>query len=275
MSGSSSAPGKPPKTMSSRLMTMKFMQRAAASSPSPSEPEPDEHSTKRRKVGLDTPPQKSTSELGDIQFALRAEEAKRAHHLERLAAEAGETRWVFSFKDAAEGQDRPRNGTLQVVSAGFASIDVPARHVSDNPEDGHDTSRTRSSGRKVFGNLKGSRKENHEDSSDADGSETSGDDEEGGGGADDLIRATQKEAGRRAKAERKVQRKAAQAEAAQLAEKRRSKQVKLSSLKSISGAGGGGGGGSGDKSNMVCYICNVKGHMARECPHPKNRKNKR
>src|SRR4051794_26875518 len=101
MSSTTTSPGSVPKSMSSRLLTMKFMQRAAASgSPTTSTPPtPDEPSPKRRKKDSDSPsrPKKiNIDELADqraVQAALEAEEAKRQAALERQAADAGDTKW--------------------------------------------------------------------------------------------------------------------------------------------------------------------------------------
>ena len=82
-----------------------------------------------------------------------------------------------------------------------------------------------------------------------------------------MIRASKDEAIQRAKAERKVQRRAAKAEAARLAEKRKSKEVKLNKLSSISGGGGGGG-----NVKMECYNCGQKGHGKKDCPQRGSKK---
>src|SRR5208282_5563000 len=98
--GTASTPVKVPKTMSSKLLTMKFMQRAAASSPI-STPTPDQPSPKNTRNGSSPPANQDIELLADqraIQAALAAEEAKRQIALERQAADAGDTRWVLNFK---------------------------------------------------------------------------------------------------------------------------------------------------------------------------------
>lgn len=96
-------------------------------------------------------------------------------------------------------------------------------------------------------------------------------------GANDLIRASKKEAAdQRVKAARKTETKSHKAEAAMLAERRRNKEVKLNRLSSISGGGVSGGGhqnqgGSGRgrtaaNPNVECYNCGEKGHIRMNCP---------
>ncbi|KAL1959904.1 hypothetical protein VTO42DRAFT_572 [Malbranchea cinnamomea] len=103
---------KPEKTMSSRLLTMKFMQRAAAaglhSSPSPATPNRGDDSTddsvppaKRRRSDQTGPASltsgAASSDLQAISAAIKAEEEKRAAAIAKQAAEAGETNWVLEY----------------------------------------------------------------------------------------------------------------------------------------------------------------------------------
>jgi len=110
---------------------MKFMQRAAASSPTNSFPStPDEPSPKRRKKDSDSlsRPKFNVDTLVDqnaIQAAVEAEEAKRQAALERQAAEAGDTRWVLSFEDQ-KGSISPSKLAIRVVQAGYANLDIPS-----------------------------------------------------------------------------------------------------------------------------------------------------
>src|ERR1039458_4985718 len=121
--------------MSSRLLTMKFMQRAAASSsptthPSPGSPE--EPSPKRRRTDSAASLSKfNVDSLADrtaVPAALANEEAKRQAALEKQAAEAGDTRWVLSFEDQNHlAASSPF--ALRVVQAGFASIDASPSQI--------------------------------------------------------------------------------------------------------------------------------------------------
>ncbi|OKL64540.1 hypothetical protein UA08_00481 [Talaromyces atroroseus] len=91
MSGSSARPAK---TMSSRLLTMKFMQRAAASAAD----EPETPSPKRQRLSSSSRAESTpNSDLEAVNAALAAEEQKRAEAVARQAAEAGETNWVLDF----------------------------------------------------------------------------------------------------------------------------------------------------------------------------------
>lgn len=107
---------------------MKFMQRAAASSPTHTSPSPlDEPSPKRQKTAQNTPTKFNVDTLADnraIQAAIKEEEAKKEAALDRAAAEAGDTRWVLSF-EGRKHLNTPTN-TLRVVQAGFASLDHPS-----------------------------------------------------------------------------------------------------------------------------------------------------
>ncbi|KAF3479647.1 uncharacterized protein GIQ15_06623 [Arthroderma uncinatum] len=103
-----------PKGMSSRLLTMKFMQRAAASGAgnnssrvqtppdSPSRRLDDDTSTpssKRRKFE-NSPSHRASangSDMDAISAAIRAEDSKRSAAIARQAADAGETEWVLEF----------------------------------------------------------------------------------------------------------------------------------------------------------------------------------
>jgi hypothetical protein len=121
-----SSPSHAPKSMSSRLLTMKFMQRAAAASSPTSPSSPDEPSSKRRRTDTNSSPSRiNVDALADrtaVQAALASEEAKRQAALEKQAAEAGDTRWVLSFEDQKLlAASSPL--TLRIVQAGFANLD--------------------------------------------------------------------------------------------------------------------------------------------------------
>lgn len=119
-----------PKTMSSRLLTMKFMQRAAAASPSspssptPSTPLPNDQSNKRRKVAHDAAPQQNVEALVNqaaIQAAIAEEEKKVEHALLKRAEELGDARWVLDI--SGQAKDRTAQTPLNVIQVGFAQID--------------------------------------------------------------------------------------------------------------------------------------------------------
>jgi len=117
---------------------MKFMQRAAASSPIiPTSP--DEPSPKRRRTDSNssTPSKINVDSLADrtaVQAALASEESKREAALEKQAAEAGDTRWVLSFEDQRlVAASSPL--ALRIVQAGFANIDSSQSEVRIEEDD--------------------------------------------------------------------------------------------------------------------------------------------
>ncbi|RWA10803.1 hypothetical protein EKO27_g4319 [Xylaria grammica] len=116
------------KTMSSRLLTMKFMQRAAASSPSsaPSTPLPNDQSNKRRKVSHDATPLQNVDTLVNqaaVQAAIAEEEKKVESALLKRAEELGDARWVLDVPEQTKGHTAPT--PLNVIQVGFAQIDSP------------------------------------------------------------------------------------------------------------------------------------------------------
>lgn len=128
MSGSPTMAGKPPKAMSSRLLTMKFMQRAAASSPLSSPSTPDRTSAKRQKLSSDASPLApfDINALADqraIETALASEEAKRQIALDKQALEAGDTRWVLNFEQNGSKESGQQRGNLRIQKSSFAAID--------------------------------------------------------------------------------------------------------------------------------------------------------
>lgn len=99
------------------------MQRAAASSPISSPQTPDLPSAKRQKHCNAPSPATPSADLQAIQAALAAEEAKRSEAIERQAAEAGETKWVLSFRDEEGAVDSHAAGTMRIVTNSYTDID--------------------------------------------------------------------------------------------------------------------------------------------------------
>jgi len=147
-------PNKQPKTMSSRLLTMKFMQRASAS-PSSSPNTPAEPPAKKQRLSsgsyTSSPLSTPTSDAQAVQEALAAEEQKRAEALEREAADRGESKWYLSFK---EPQTPVAESPLHVVSAGYSTLDAAASaRDRSSEEEGTDLVRPSFAGRKSFGKF--------------------------------------------------------------------------------------------------------------------------
>lgn len=242
-----------PKTMSSRLMTMKFMQRSAAkntnSSPSTSDGPPSKRM--RMSNGGSAPGTPGTPDHEILQSALAAEEKKRQEALDKAALHTGETKWVLSFKDPLEGK---RADTLNVVQTGFADID--AESDSEDEE-------VRPVRKQFGGGLKKPEKlvaaeyvDRSEDESDASSGEDDSDDP-----AAELIRETKR----------------------QIANENREKKApkmthpdsSLRGLSSISGGGGLSGRGSSNSNNVECYQCGQKGHVRAKCPQGAQGKGRR
>ncbi len=143
-----------PKTMSSRLMTMKFMQRGAAAAAaaataatpeaasSPATPRSDDGSAKRRKFAH-TPSVTASSpatplyDQKALQAALDEEEKKRQAAIEKRAAELGDSHWVLGPSAAAPS--RGARPLLNVVQVGFAQIDYPGASGGGDDDDPFDS----------------------------------------------------------------------------------------------------------------------------------------
>jgi len=146
MASSSQSGGK---TMSSRLLTMKFMQRSAASASSPSSNTSDERASKRQRMSTGESGRRENAELQAVQAALAAEEAKRLEVLERQAADAGETKWVLNLPR----QDVQPVG-FTIVNAGYGAIDAASEtYAQDEDEETRSMQRPSMPGRKSYGDF--------------------------------------------------------------------------------------------------------------------------
>ncbi|KAL8783291.1 MAG: hypothetical protein Q9213_004725 [Squamulea squamosa] len=249
------------------------MQRAVASSPLPSPQTPQNISdgppSKRRKTSTahspltQSPlPATPSTDAQVFQAAVDAENAKRAAAVERVAAQAGETKWVLSTADGASTNRTPE-AKLQFLTAGYSDIDQDIE--------------TR--GRRTFGRYR--REEEQDDgtadsdtgSSDAEDEEYDDDtdSEDGGGG---MVGRNMTPPGKKPfdSAERRMQiaeqGKNVRKADANNAELRGQKEVKLNRLTSISGGGGGRGARSGSSglALMECHYCGELGHKKVDCP---------
>jgi hypothetical protein len=281
-----------PKTMSSRLMTMKFMQRGAAAAAaaaatdtpeasSPATPRSDDGSAKRRKT-THTPSAASSpaTPLFDqqaIQAAVDEEEKRNRAAIEKRAAELGDSHWVL--EGAASLPPRTSRPLLNVVEVGFAQIDYAG--TSGQDDDPFDLGGAPTQPQLQRFNMKKSKvvkKENNESGnsdsesgSGSDSGEVSEDDERPSQaraepsrgrtstvGDAELRRARSSVSGRREEERRKAQ---------QLAGKRRKKEIKLNQLSSISSAGSQGF--QRPSTAMSCHGCGKLGHKVADCPNKK------
>jgi len=131
------------KIMSSRLAGMKFMQRAAASSPAGGS---GERSSKRQRMSGGGALDVDRDNAQAIDAARMAEEAKRIELLDRQAADAGETKWVLDTPGVTN------KGFMTIVNAGYGIIDA---HARDQDVDERDTQHARPGmpGRKSYGDF--------------------------------------------------------------------------------------------------------------------------
>ncbi|KAI3343487.1 hypothetical protein F4824DRAFT_9785 [Ustulina deusta] len=276
------SPG-PPKTMSSRLLTMKFMQRAAASSASstPSTPPSNDQSNKRRKVSHSPKPHQNVDTLVNqaaIQAAIAEEEKKVESALLKRAEELGDARWVLDVPKQAKGH--PAQTPLNVVQVGFAQIDSfdAAENETDTNGTLHDSvpalRRYNMDKRKIpkkprDNSSKSSFESDSESASDSDDSsseETSG---RQSFGSNPRTTSTAQFLPRPILKSKKS---AEQLKAMQFAEKRRKKEVKLNNTKGgITSISSGGGPSPRQPVSLTCFRCGQPGHRAIDCQKPGNR----
>ena len=104
------------------------MQRAAASTPTfalQSHPRSPHTASYKRQNASITPSSIATppSDLQLTQVALTEEEKKREKAVDRIAEDAGETKWVLSTVD---GGEQTNLGGLRIVETGYSAIDQEA-----------------------------------------------------------------------------------------------------------------------------------------------------
>ncbi|KAL2024659.1 hypothetical protein VTK56DRAFT_6860 [Thermocarpiscus australiensis] len=272
-----------PKTMSSRLMTMKFMQRGAAAAAAagaseagsaPATPSSNDGSAKRRKLSH-TPSAASSpaTPLYDqqaIQAALEEEERKRQAAIEKRAAELGDSHWVLDGVPAL-----PKSGArplLNVVQVGFAQIDYA--DTSGAGDDPFDLGNPPAQAQFRRFNMKKSKVEKTDQSESSSSDSNSSDseeesstpstrEEEGRGRRNTASDPAQKRARSSVSRKREEERKKAQL----LASKRRKKEVKLNQLTSISSAGSQAF--QRPSSALTCHGCGKPGHKVADCPSKK------
>lgn len=101
------------------------MQRAAASSTTSLQippVDPETPPSKRQKIATPSSAPASLSDLQAVRNALKVEEDRRVEALDRVAAVAGETKWVLSCVHDGEAQEKGAR-SLRVVTTGYSEID--------------------------------------------------------------------------------------------------------------------------------------------------------
>ncbi|KAF2826622.1 hypothetical protein CC86DRAFT_322170 [Ophiobolus disseminans] len=249
-----------PKTMSSRLMTMKFMQRSAskATASSPSTPNGPPSKKVRLSSGRSAPGTPGTPDHVILQSALEAEEKKRQEALDKAAQHTGETKWVLSFHDPLDGK---RQEALQVRQAGFAEIDADGDSSNDE-EEAHPSRKTM---RKTYGSgVKRKEKpvvfvktEESEGEVDSHSGESSDDFD-----SDDPTAALIRETRREVAAEKRKGREPKSQQG-----RSPNGDMSLHGLSSLSGDRGAPK--ERNLSNVECFRCGQTGHLQTSCPTPR------
>lgn len=146
-------PRSQPKAMSSRLATMKFMQRAAASPASSSaQPStPAEPPSKRQRLSNGG---SAASTPASTPRGLRTPgEEKQAAAVEAEARRKGESKWYLSLQTPPRPQGAGHG--LKVVQAGYSMLDAPENGRQERVEGGEDEGGRRPAvaGRRSFGKF--------------------------------------------------------------------------------------------------------------------------
>ena len=143
-------PNGTPKAMSSRLLNMKFMQRAAASDAS-TPITPAEPAAKKQRLSNGSFKSTPVSTPQSEAEAPTPEEQRREEAFAREAAARGDSKWYLSFQ---EPQSPAVSSPLRIVSAGYGALDsagVAREHSSEGEENGE--ARPQTAGRRSFGKF--------------------------------------------------------------------------------------------------------------------------
>ncbi|KAF9691464.1 hypothetical protein EKO04_010896 [Ascochyta lentis] len=242
--------GNTPKSMSNRLMTMKFMQRSAAKNVASSPTTPNGPASKKVRLSHGG---SAAADQQILQSALAEEAKKQQEAMDKAAQHTGETKWVLSYKDPLEGK---RGDSLHVRQAGFAELDA-----EDSGEEDEEPAQPI---RKQYGG--GVKKAEKPAFEKAEGSEgeteaSSEDDYDSDDPTAELIRETKREMSTKKRESRKSLGDASPRAAARPI----NEDANLDRLTSLSGGRKPGG---RDMSSMECFKCGQKGHAKADCPNP-------
>ncbi|KAJ3495987.1 hypothetical protein NLG97_g2995 [Lecanicillium saksenae] len=251
-----------PKGVSSRLLTMKFMQRAIASNSTATTPESEKSSSKKRKLDHGSPAGRLSMDFdqASVDAAMQAQEAKRKAALQQHAT--GDTHWVLNTKFEKPAAVKAAKAPRRIVYVGYGDID--SENESGDGEDSAAIGRT--STIKPKPKNESSRNPSDDESGDDSGDNT--DDSEDSNPRKRKESGSSREQSRsRSKSRPRPRPTAADIEAKELRDKRRKKEVRLNNITSISGAGDNS---PGSNKSMTCYNCHQPGHRASDCQRRKS-----
>ncbi|CAH0049377.1 unnamed protein product [Clonostachys solani] len=262
-----------PRGVSSRLLTMKFMQRAAATASSPTTPgsDTDGHSAKKRKLNRDAAAQAkiiANIDKASIQAAIDQREAKRQAALEKHSVL--DTHWVLDTNWDKKPLGKPQSQPLKVVYVGYGDVDSSDDESQDDPKCG----RTSTQNYKQAPAGKQSQKNT------SDGEEDSQDDSSSDDDSDDLHKSHANGdsplSRRRKDPAANPRQNTENSKAKEFRDKRKKKEVQLSKLTSISSGGISSGGDASNRNKALkCYSCHQVGHRASDCPNPSSKGQKK
>ncbi|KAK1827251.1 hypothetical protein QBC39DRAFT_420764 [Podospora conica] len=278
-----------PKTMSSRLMTMKFMQRGAAlAAASPSTPKTDDDNddegsaSKRRKTqhnpassapGTPTAATPLFAEHQAIRAALEEEERKRLVAVEKRAAELGDSHWVL---DGAR-HTKKASAPLKIVQVGYAQIDYAGTRDDDDAVDLSTKARFQYNMKSKTPTKEESKDDSNSDSDDSDADSSSSSNSDSDSEASPASKTatlrgrhpTDDTPASKRRARSIIRNDERQRKSRELAAARRKKEVNLNQLTSISGASvqqHRAAASSSSSSSFTCHKCGKPGHKMAECP---------
>ncbi|KFA67478.1 hypothetical protein S40285_00226 [Stachybotrys chlorohalonatus IBT 40285] len=219
-----------PKGVSARLLTMKFMQRAAASASSTGSPESEGPSAKKRKLGDSAADGRFNVNIdqASIKAALEQQEATRQAALRAHTTE--DTQWVLNTSWSRSGEAKPAKEPLKIIYVGYGDTDA----ANDSENDYDEASIGRTSTRAIQPNPEATRRRSDDGESSEESSSDSYDARRKSSKRppSDGARIASKEARSRSRSRSRPSKENTKAK--ELRNKRKKKEVHLNKLTSIS-----------------------------------------